>query len=47
MNIKNNFIKAVKYPRLILAAILRDCAHWIKDDNGMLLQGIIFILVAN
>lgn len=33
MNIKNNFIKAVKYPRLILAAILRDCAHWIKDDK--------------
>lgn len=33
MNVKNNIVKAIKHPRLILAAILRDCAHWIKNDK--------------
>lgn len=33
MNIKNNISKAIKHPRLILAAVIRDCAHWIKNDE--------------
>lgn len=33
MKIKKNLVRAVRHPRLILAAILRDCARWIKDDK--------------